>query len=1486
MKSYGTPLFQRTLNVLINEHVADEAPFIDILLRGQSIEEDINFILGESLSLQEGLNEKYLVLGLTLLEKHFPDTLSEETCKNYFEKLANYRLPLSSFELYDRYNLIVLKLNKKLGESYERPKLPLITAILSTENEKLCPQAFDLNFELFPSLLSSIGLSFVFHKIDKQTLQEKTLENYNRLISPQFLFDAISGLCDNNKNRTEFLFTLVANIIKKVDATTALDIIFHFSPYFGQFFPTLNHTTQEILFDIISEIPTGDTLPEEFNSSNQLTLISKGLSNCIQDFGTKAADVFTEFLSKRKEADKFQHLPDFISNYGLVIYAAKFGPLDQLLPVIIKRFDEDLKEQKQEFTARSVKYLLHEEVIKTPEDFEKIIVPFLRVLGKDYAMTEDCKHIVEEIIPLVPVESIRTFYVAFIDYLPEIRSTSTLYKLVSFFNDHNSDYETEKPEVALCTLGRFIISSTGDIAPIIKLLNNITKKVGYEEKLSAQQYIDFYFDNQVPLPEENSESQSQSAQEEEPAKVEKEEEKKEEAPAPKAEEEEEKKEEADVDIEAPEASEKAEDHKEPEQEAENAPAEEPKEEKSQEAEKPKKKEPNAFQRFFQRKTIPKVRYEKPFHDFRTCLFALIENHKNAGYELLASGLKYLTEQQAKLLGDNLKDYMLSSEVPDADSTSNPNNDTAQENEKEIDKIKEELFTTFFLNRDDIDQNQCLQQLHYVADKATPFFAITVKSKPPVRFYHAVFKLLNHLLDAHQYDEQQMKVILEIVEYALPTTDVHTQPNLEVIQENIVKLVSYGKDQKQIVEGDFNTLPKGIINKFAPNFFSTIYAVVPQIAENDNYAERCITSLFHHSETTAADYSYKDQILVLFSKQKNKNIVSKIAQKFQTIFDPKDKAALRHVQLLHEVSTLARQNNIVFTSTNKDDKFLESLVGLTFSEEEEKRRLSIQILMNIYNFTIAGFSDLKSVLTKTERKNLFIDVWKNVFINTIQDVRNAVFIYCAERIEEEVRAYLATSLLTVDNSLCKLKEFKALFKVEKNTQSYYIILALLKEFSKVSNENFEEVLGRIIEVGKTAINGDLFNYLTDQENFLLCFIHYLSVNVSTPKSVQNIMNKNVFLLICKHFKHKFLNLQILTLVFILCGVIFETQAKLSSSVKDTLELLLTAKFPTRRWNLATHQEFVTALQDVAVEVEKLTTEQILEILRISELILNNNFTNPVFSILYADVAVLFSKYENEEQTDIRSKCIDVCLHNLVKTSNIESKRFILATLNDTFTTEAIQQMTESVRIRFLNQLFESINDASQYLLDKNVELACSIFAQIDLKELKDESIVDQMYTSIEKATQILGIRGDCIKALKDIYELDKYTVQKIGVFSIQNFLLWTCSNECECIRNVAWSILCYAGKVEDETKVSEVVDWVKESLGSVLDVSTQSINICTPENINERWLSVLKCFAEHLVDSRTDAYQFYTKLSSLVFDIIDNKDHKLRDQAITLLPTLD
>ena len=111
-------------------------------------------------------------------------------------------------------------------------------------------------------------------------------------------------------------------------------------------------------------------------------------------------------------------------------------------------------------------------------------------------------------------------------------------------------------------------------------------------------------------------------------------------------------------------------------------------------------------------------------------------------------------------------------------------------------------------------------------------------------------------------------------------------------------------------------------------------------------------------------------------------------------------------------------------------------------------------------------------------------------------------------------------------------------------------------------------------------------------------------------------------------------------------------------------------------------------------------------------------------------------------------------------------------------------------------------------------------------------------------------------------------------------------ECEEIRNVAWSILCYAGKIEDETQVSALVDWVKETLTSVLDVSLQSINICTAQNINERWLSVLKCFAEQLTESRTDAYQFYTKLYTLVYDIIDNKEHPLHDQALTLLPTFE
>ena len=1311
MSSYGTQLFQKTVDAIISGKAKDDTPFIEYLIKRETVDNDILFLLDKSLSAQENKKENYFTLALKMIDK---GSINKDFAAKYFEKIAKYPFILASYQTYEVMRSAVVKLRKLLPEFFQYQNNQIIDSFLCSDAEGL-NKAFDSNYSKYPSEKSVIGFIFVFENINFEELDETNKEFMIKLIDGDYFFNTLNKYIDA-PGMAYFALKMLYNVIKSVDIDSGLTICFKFADIFGYKFSSFNKECRDIIIDLIKYIPADDIKNENFTLDNQFSLIVPSLSKSLTSFDDELTEIFTDYSVKRREAPLFAYSFNMVSNYAIVIFAAKCGMYKKARPYI----KEYMKEPK--FCLEAVQYLLKEKVIKG-DRFSDISDNFFNALETEYSKQDEANERLNSILEIMGDFAERMLPI-FLQRVSEIQNEKNIHSLCSFFNNNKTIYNGEYPTKAIITLGKFILFKEESDETIVLFLNRVTKKGILSGQPTIREFINFFFSSNID-------------------------------------------------------------------------------------------------------------------EYTKCIFELIQAHKNSEYEILASGISKLDDKELTALTTNITELIISG------------------NPQTIDEEKEKAFETFFINRAEIDLNQCLQQIEAIVKKIMPFFKIG--TQPPMTFNYAIFSTIIKIMDFATLTKGQCATVNNIIEKALPAKKENIIPNAQIIISTIEKFVSNPNCTIS------KSLSKTLLDE---EEYQELIPILTIQGDIDAYAEKAITSLFTHCLSTPSDYKYKSQINAIFDAQKNKNIIFKFCSRFTTLAGTKLDIT-RAEELLFEVTELAKKKNIRFIPTDDDAKFIYVILDRSFSAVDKQRIEAINILMNIYDIKLDG--NIENI-PRSLVIELCSNVWDNVSRKLSYNVVNECFKWCTKDLGSESKCILLISLLKSDPELFKQKEFKALFKMPKGTQSYSHIFEALKEFTQ---EHFSDILSIMFSIGKTQMIMDLFSFVTQEEDFVLSLAN--AINESEKNS------KEIIEILADYSSSNRCDYKILAACFVLIECNLRSSDKFGNSIKELIETILCVKF-SGKWIFTNREGYYTSMLDLAQFLANSNVGVLEELTDNCCKILDMKVGIPfkTLGIVFAIISSKILLFGCENYNTVLAKCLEIVCKTL-SGANIESKIVILSAINDCFMNEAIEKLDNDSKICLLSNCAVAVAGNVQKNISTNqiedcAELLCAVFQST---KTKFDNIPDKekIFTALDVSASLFGIRIDVIKCIHKIIKSSRCEIKEGNAISPQNLLKWSINAGRGDIETTAWDILCI---ITEKTTVNQIVKWVADHVDSPSIAANYIAENCNAQIITERWIQVLHEFAILLKDKPHDSEEFFNKLYKITFDIINSDNHPLYDEAVTIL----
>ncbi|EAY13230.1 hypothetical protein TVAG_098000 [Trichomonas vaginalis G3] len=476
ISSYGTVLFQKTIDVLVSQRVTDKQPFIESILQSPTVDEYILKIYERSNSLVDQVQgEKLFLLALLLTSKHYPE--SAEKATEYLNQIAKYTRILSNYDDYQLYNEVFFELVTKANPNdTEITKHQLTLATLSTKTQQYCGDAVKLAYVEYPQTRESVhALAMAIENLDLNPeggLESELKAIMQHLTNPEELLADVNKFL-HSETQVDVALELIHNLLEKVDAETKVAIFKKVTPELPYKFSSCSPRTLMYIAKILNLMPIPEEYNEldKFNIAVQLSFAAPNLSGAITSFDDPLVPMLIEFTQKRKDAPTFEIVVKSLAPYGVIIYAVNFG--------IFASYPDEVKNALKEpkFIIEAIHYLLKNNAV-TDDTIQIVAEAYINALKSDILNDEEQLKKCVEILP-----QLNQFHAIllklFLENCAYINNAIVVRKFCEFLIKSELAASEQFPLETIGTLARYLIideedtQTTATVSKFLGILANM-----------------------------------------------------------------------------------------------------------------------------------------------------------------------------------------------------------------------------------------------------------------------------------------------------------------------------------------------------------------------------------------------------------------------------------------------------------------------------------------------------------------------------------------------------------------------------------------------------------------------------------------------------------------------------------------------------------------------------------------------------------------------------------------------------------------------------------------------------------------------------------------------------------------------------------------------------------------------------------------------------------------------------------------------------
>lgn len=801
--------------------------------------------------------------------------------------------------------------------------------------------------------------------------------------------------------------------------------------------------------------------------------------------------------------------------------------------------------------------------------------------------------------------------------------------------------------------------------------------------------------------------------------------------------------------------------------------------------------------------------------FQAFLIKQAKERPNTGYEVLAAGTFKLSDANAKILTKNVE--------------------TSYANYK--------LYTQYFQALARNNTTQAVDQLKIAFNDVVPLPIQFTKPPPPKEFYEAAFPTIIWIVQNAIKDERDMKNLYAVTKIAVPGPAMADQ-----VSETVIKAL------KILVVYDKLPMPDNLVKKVLdssfPEFIPTLFSVIGKDRIDD-----AIITIIQHAMTKPFGYDYNEQLQSILTAGKNDKTFERFFARFAKLADKKDCTKL--LELMSEVSKVARGVGCSFTSTKDDHDFLEILVPYTLHIDEKSRNYALNILKNVYE---VGCGVDTIGLAHSEITTIVHTLWCEVVKKVDKAAIARLFKFCVKIIEKsEAASIVCAAIVDRCSDCCEDKDFDELFLIDEDTLMFHNVYESLKRYTE---ENKRVIAGKLFTIGYRPMTLALFSATIQDPDFVKAIFiegtaqpnHDKFVEILAAFHETTLFDPVIFLIVLSFYSVQKQNRRkVKGLTALMAQVISQ------EIIKSTI---------INPQNLSIDDDLHIALKDISLKAYNLSVAQLKAIADNAEVYCKSgeDFTSLTFGTLFAILAAQFAVLKTNQ---------DLCLQfyklfiMAIQNATNKTAGFILASFNDVVQEHIIEKIPQEFLQVICQRSAEALTETA--LSDKHVNdcmaLMCCVYAKYDEKAELAPKIFEALDFASAKVITSKEIQFHMMETLLTVAKLQTVKFAEKGIAK-PAALLQKCFHERKDIGALAFEVL---KQITGKEEVDDVVVATCQAIDQLPNVGTQCATSCSVPMMSILSLSILDSMAKYMTCMYSKAEGFYANLYPVAFKVIEESD---------------